>query len=208
MGKSCDRARQYCTRVEKSPHKIRCIFCGHTMSGITRFKEHLACKRGDVIPCRNCPPEVSNAMTQELIQLSFQREEKERRTREALQSAMAQNQNQSPSPNPDPNPNLIPPPPPTYPPAQQPLADNNPDEEDEKILMQALEESLLTYEVEKRKTEEEIDNDIAAARQESIRHYIEECHRRGGELYGRGEGTSAGPSNASYDRAYDYSNRR
>ncbi|KAL5845965.1 hypothetical protein ACOSQ3_009489 [Xanthoceras sorbifolium] len=59
---------------------------------------------------------------------------------------------------------------------------------------EVLEESLLTHEMEKSKAEEEIEKDIAAARQESVRHYMEECYRRGEESYRHGEGTSAGPS--------------
>lgn len=53
--------------------------------GITRFKEHLAQKKGDVAPCTGCPTEVTIEMQSRLIELSRERENKHRRKRETLE---------------------------------------------------------------------------------------------------------------------------
>lgn len=183
MGRN-DIARQYCSMINNNPNHLLCKFCGHSMWGITRFKEHLAQKRGDVLPCSSCPLEVSNAIKEQLIQLSFKREEKERRTREALQSSV------TPPPHPPPSP---PPPPPLG--EFQPLPMASDVEAEEKAVLEfALQESLKSFEMERKiRATQEVDMDeFEAACRESMRTYKVELWRRG-----------EGPSNANYSESAD-----
>ncbi|KAJ0090114.1 hypothetical protein Patl1_14356 [Pistacia atlantica] len=192
MGRN-DIARQYCSMINNNPNHLLCKFCGHSMRGITRFKEHLAQKRGDVLPCSSCPIEVSNAMKEQLIQLSFKREEKEKRTREALQRSITTPP--YPPPPPPPPPPLSPPLPPTPVGECQPLLMAGDVEAKEKAVLEfALQESLKSFEMERKiRATEEVDVDeFEAACRESMRTYKVELWRRG-----------EGPSNANYYESAD-----
>ncbi|KAK9213458.1 hypothetical protein WN943_002846 [Citrus x changshan-huyou] len=162
-----DIARQYCRVIDPNrPSRVSCNFCGHEMQGITRFKEHLVGKRGDVLPCKRCPDDVCKKMVKGLVQLSLKREEKERTSREALQSRMRNN---------------APPPPPHSSNRKRPPAAAAADlEAEERALMEkVIKESLQTFEMEKKKVAKYDDDEIEAAIRESKRSYKEEQWRRG-----------------------------
>ncbi|KAJ4709385.1 Zinc finger protein [Melia azedarach] len=201
MGRrASDIARKYCTAIDNNSNHLRCKFCGHTMWGITRFKEHLAHKRGDVMPCGACPGEVTVEMTEELIQLSLKREEKERITREELQS-MINNISPSSSSN-----------------VQQRLAaaadaPSNVQErpaaaetelaqleaKERAFMEEAIKESMKTFEMEKSNAARYEDDELEAAIRESMKSFKED-RWRSGESSGRG---GAGPSSFDSDDLVD-----
>uniref|UniRef100_A0A803QAL6 BED-type domain-containing protein n=1 Tax=Cannabis sativa TaxID=3483 RepID=A0A803QAL6_CANSA len=74
-----DKAWNYCTMVDGKSCHVCCIFCGHTMwGGVSRLKEHLAQKRGDVAECKRCPANVTMEMQEHLIQVVEEMDEKEK----------------------------------------------------------------------------------------------------------------------------------
>ncbi|KAI6680645.1 hypothetical protein NL676_034526 [Syzygium grande] len=71
-----DIAWHFCTVVDGNVGRVRCNFCGHVMwGGVTRLKHHLACIKGNVIPCRCCPPNVVAQIQEHLGQGSQKNEE-------------------------------------------------------------------------------------------------------------------------------------
>ncbi|KAI3407405.1 uncharacterized protein J3R85_021015 [Psidium guajava] len=71
-----DIAWQYCTVVDGNVGHVCCNFCGHVMwGGVTRLKQHLACIKGNVVPCRRCPPDVAAQIQDHLGQGSQKSEE-------------------------------------------------------------------------------------------------------------------------------------
>ena len=153
--------------------------------GVSRLKEHLAQKRGDVIACNMCPSNVIIQMQEHLIELSHAKEQKERRRRETLENMrrteVQDHQPQGP---------------------QQEAYTEETDEKERSLLEQAIQESLRTHEIERSRTPVADDDEFEAARQESIRSYLLEKRSRG-----EGSSTSiAGPSHryAAFDPETDY----
>ena len=177
---------QYCKMIDGNHCHVRCNFCGHTMwGGVSRFKEHLAQKRGDVIVCNSCPPDVIMRIQEHLIELSRAKERKQKMNREKLEEDMRRLNNAEAN-------------------HEQPrlpaINTAKLDAEERDLINQAIENSLESHEMEKRMAKHE-DDELEAACRESMLSYREEMLWRGG-----GEGSSttsqasgAGPSSYEYD---------
>lgn len=69
-----DSAWIHCTEVvEGNRGQIKCNYCSKVVTGITRFKQHLAIEGTDVTGCPNVPSEVSEEMRNRLDQLRLER---------------------------------------------------------------------------------------------------------------------------------------
>lgn len=146
--------------------------------GISRFKEHLAQKRGDVAACTMCPPELTVEMLAHLVELSLKRETKQRRKRENLEDLRKSKAQKQP-------PTLLPP---------QEVNAGEVDAEEKALIDQAIKESIRTHEMEEKKAKFEQDELEAACRASFHLHELES--RRHGE----GLSTSrAGPSDYKYE---------
>ena len=67
-------AWMHCTEVvEGNGVKVKCNYCSKVVTGITRFKQHLAIEGTDVTACPNVPSEVSEEMRNNLGQLQQKR---------------------------------------------------------------------------------------------------------------------------------------
>lgn len=69
--------------VDGSKRKIKCKFCGKVINGgITRLKQHLAHKKGDVAPCACVSVEVKKDMMEILTNYKDNKRDKQRMERE------------------------------------------------------------------------------------------------------------------------------
>lgn len=138
-----DKAWKYCTMVDSNRSHVCCNFCGHTMwGGVSRFKEHLAQKRGDVTPRSLCPPDLTIKMQEHLIELSLERENKQKRKRKMLEDMKG----------------------------KRVQTHSQIDQEEKALIEQAIKESLHTHKMEKENTKIEIEN-YEKVRRESIQSY-------------------------------------
>lgn len=65
--------------IDGNKRKIKCKFCGKIINGgITRLKEHLAHKRGDVAPCSSVSVEVKKDMMAVLMNYKDKKRDKQR----------------------------------------------------------------------------------------------------------------------------------
>ncbi|XP_060972901.1 uncharacterized protein LOC133038720 [Cannabis sativa] len=162
-----DKAWNYCTMVDGKSCHVCCIFCGHTMwGGVSRLKEHLAQKRGDVAECKRCPANVTMEMQEHLIQVSLEKENKQKRKREMLEDMRKKKGQCHSSPQPPP-----PPPPP------QGEVVEEMDEKEKALLDEAIKESLQTHKMEEMKERNE-EADLARACLESVQLYEQELLMR------------------------------
>lgn len=76
--------------VENNRNKSQCIFCGKIVSGgITRLKEHLAHKKGQVSSCPSVSGEVRELMMKHLKDYSKKQEDKRKRHEELKEQIRA-----------------------------------------------------------------------------------------------------------------------
>lgn len=175
-----DIAWQYCQMIDGNHCHVRCNFCGHTMwGGVSRLKQHLAQKRGDVIACNKCPHDVIKLMQEHLIELSLKRESIERINREKLEDMKKMYAEPHALPHEAPNTEEI-------------------DAEEKASIEQAIKESLETLQMEKERAKRDADEELEAACRESMQYYKEESRRRG-----KGSSSSR-PGPSSYYEIIDY----
>ncbi|OMO59628.1 putative Zinc finger, BED-type [Corchorus olitorius] len=163
----CDPAWEHCTKINiGKANRVKCNYCSHRMwGGVSRMKEHLAKKRGGVIPCPNCPPEVSSKMRDLLIKTAFAKEQKLRHRRESLEKMKVESS----------------------------AASDIKEEDENDCLKRAMKESLETYEKEK-KEDEEFNDSYDKACRESIMFFEMEKRFRGGQGCSGSASNMAGPS--------------
>lgn len=183
--KLTDNAWQYCKMIGNNRNHVCCNFCGHTMwGGITRFKEHLAQKKGDVAPCTGCPPEVTIEMQSRLIELSRERENKHRRKRETLEDLRKDKVQKLLAPQP---------------PQEVNVAEL--EAREKTLLDQAIKESLHTHEMEVKKAKYE-EEEFQAACNASARLYELESRMYGESASAYRAGPSTSNAGASTSRVW------
>ncbi|KAJ7979506.1 Zinc finger, BED-type domain containing protein [Quillaja saponaria] len=177
-----DIAWKYCSKIDdnNSSH-ILCNFCGHTMWGITRFKEHLAQKKGDVIACDKCPSNVRSDIQHHLIDKTRVREMNQRLKRQKLEDLKKTTSEEVPQ-------------------LTSQINEENEeaiDEEEERVLLEkAMKASLSSHEEEKIKMKK-LEDEFKAACQESA------CYYREMEMWKSGEGCSNIEAGDVIDLCYD-----
>ncbi|KAF4348519.1 hypothetical protein F8388_008282, partial [Cannabis sativa] len=130
-------------------------------------EEHLAQKRGDVAECKRCPANVTMEMQEHLIQVSLEKENKQKRKREMLEDMRKKKGQCHSSPQP--------PPPPPLPPQGEVVEEM--DEKEKALLDEAIKESLKTHKMEEMKEKNE-EADLARACLESVQLYEQELLMR------------------------------
>ncbi|CAL9202228.1 unnamed protein product, partial [Musa hybrid cultivar] len=71
---------QYGTMIGNHWHHVQCNYCHRIMiGGITRFKKHLASKKGEIKGCEAAPKEVREVIRKHLASLKPRRPNKKRR---------------------------------------------------------------------------------------------------------------------------------
>ncbi|CAO2830866.1 unnamed protein product [Amaranthus hypochondriacus] len=71
----------FCTKITDDEKVLKCNFCDKVIrGGITRLKEHLAHKRGNVAPCTNVSAPVQRDMTSVLKEYKDKKKDKITRT--------------------------------------------------------------------------------------------------------------------------------
>ncbi|XP_074306703.1 uncharacterized protein LOC141641964 [Silene latifolia] len=78
-----DVAWRFATKLDKGDRRVQCLFCNKKMSGgITRLKEHLANKAGNVSGCPKVSPDVRREMWDLLVNFKAIKKDEEKRVRE------------------------------------------------------------------------------------------------------------------------------
>lgn len=89
MPRELDIGWQHGTMIGGHRHHVQCNYCHRTMiGGITRFKKHLASKRGEIRGCEAVPKEVREMIKKHLA-MSKPRKSKERKHRGTKVGALA-----------------------------------------------------------------------------------------------------------------------
>ncbi|KAJ8464688.1 hypothetical protein OPV22_027240 [Ensete ventricosum] len=80
MPRPLDIGWQYGTMIGNHRHHVQCNYCHRIMiGGITRFKKHLASKKGEIRGCEAAPKEVREVIRKHLASLKPRRPNKKRR---------------------------------------------------------------------------------------------------------------------------------
>ncbi|XP_020526782.1 uncharacterized protein LOC18440820 [Amborella trichopoda] len=73
VNKVPDIAWDHCTLLGGKNRKVKCNYCGKGVTGTNRLKYHLACIRGDVMPCERVPLQVKTLMETSILERLRQR---------------------------------------------------------------------------------------------------------------------------------------
>ncbi|GKV18203.1 hypothetical protein SLEP1_g28619 [Rubroshorea leprosula] len=168
-----DPAHAHCTTVDGNSSHVRCNYCKHTMrGGVSRLKEHLARKRGNVVACKKCPENVTSEMRKLLARRASEIEEEENNMMRQSSEIMRDGE------------------------AEGGLSRRtNAEIDEERILLErAIQESLRTYEMEKKTIARDEDEFEAACRASKL-SYQQELQRRGEGC----SGTKPWPPNEDYN---------